>query len=71
MSSFIFSSSSSSISTRGTLLSGSFVRSKLALFSASLLKLLIIENFPVTGRAVDVDAWSRPAVVKYVFELSL
>ena len=32
--------------------------------------MLIIDDVPVTGRTVDVDAWSRPTV-KYDFELLL
>ena len=39
--------------------------------STFLFRSAEIVDFPVTGRTVDVDAWSRPAVVKYVFELSL
>ena len=42
----------------------------LALFSTGLLKYLIIEDFPVTGRTADVDPWPSLAV-KYVFELLL
>ena len=47
-----------------------FYNVNISTFFRRFFEMLIIDDVPVTGRTVDVDAWSRPTV-KYDFELLL